>query len=222
MGIKFDSLDVVGLQRESYRFRVRVIRKWFVPGFLDPEKPMSMELILMDESVITLSLMFFFCSELVASFCEGVDGDEYPPIFKSLVGRKMLFKVANPCAGASHDNEAIKVKGVCDDATIISLYELPGADLPPEDAFPLSTAPPSIDLTCDQTEGFEDDIGHLTSILVSPNSNESISSKILSPATSIGLQTPPANRKRKLDDLYADSYPAPCVTRRQSNKASKK
>ncbi|KAK7274587.1 hypothetical protein RIF29_15683 [Crotalaria pallida] len=162
------------------------------------------------------------CSELVASFCEGVDGDEYPPIFKSLVGRKMLFKVANPCAGASHDNEAIKVRGVCDDATIISLYELPGADLSPEDAFPLSTAPPSIDLTCDQTEGFEDDIGLSTSILVSPNSNESVSSKILSPATSIGLQTPPANRKRKLDDLYADSYPTPCATRRQSNKASKK
>ncbi|KAK7281043.1 hypothetical protein RIF29_08691 [Crotalaria pallida] len=134
----------------------------------------------------------------------------------------MLFKVANPCAGPSSDNEAIKVRGVCDDATIISLYELPGADLPPEDVFPLSIAAPAIDLTCDQTEEFEDDIGLLTSILVNPNSNESVSSKILSPSTSVGLQTPPANRKRKLDDLYADSYPAPCATRRQSNKASKK
>ncbi|KAK7260512.1 hypothetical protein RIF29_26610 [Crotalaria pallida] len=143
-------------------------------------------------------------------------------LFVSLVGREMLFKVANPSAGSSSDNDAIKVRGVCDDATIISLYELPGADLPPEDAFPLSIASPAIDITCDTTEEFEDDIGLSTPTLVSPNSIESVSSKILSPPASVGLQTPPANRKRKLDDLYADSYPAPCATRKQSNKASKK
>ncbi|KAK7244578.1 hypothetical protein RIF29_39402 [Crotalaria pallida] len=36
-------LDTVKLQRESYRFRVRVVRKWFVPGFMNPEQPMSMD-----------------------------------------------------------------------------------------------------------------------------------------------------------------------------------
>ncbi|KAK7274232.1 hypothetical protein RIF29_15313 [Crotalaria pallida] len=113
----------------------------------------------------------------------------------------MLFKVANPSASSSADTDAIKVRGVCDDSTIISMYDLPGADLPPEDVIPLSIVAPVTDITCDQTQEFEDAIRLSTSTLVSPNFIESVSSEILSPPASVGLQTPPGNLKRKFDDL---------------------
>ncbi|KAK7251220.1 hypothetical protein RIF29_34224 [Crotalaria pallida] len=51
--------------------------------------------------------------------------------FKSLVGRKLLFKVANTSVSSPHHSGIYRVRGVCDDPNIIAMYELPGVDISP-------------------------------------------------------------------------------------------
>ncbi|WJX11096.1 hypothetical protein P8452_01744 [Trifolium repens] len=47
--IKFDSLHEILPGRESWRIKVRVLRMWKVPGFINPSEPNSMEMVLVDE-----------------------------------------------------------------------------------------------------------------------------------------------------------------------------
>jgi hypothetical protein len=49
--IKFDSLHEILPGRESWRIKVRVLRMWKVPGFINPSEPNSMEMVLVDEKV---------------------------------------------------------------------------------------------------------------------------------------------------------------------------
>ncbi|KAK7251308.1 hypothetical protein RIF29_34379 [Crotalaria pallida] len=158
---------------------------------------------------------------------QGVDGDEFPAVFKSLVGRKMLFKVANPVCGSSADTGSIKVHGVCDDSNIISLFESPGSEshvseLPPEEAFPLSSTAPVVDLASDHAENFGDELGVTPSSLVSPNSICSASNGSFTPPSSVGLQTPPTALKKKFDNLFADDTPLTHVPRKRVTKSVKK
>lgn len=54
----FDSLAAVAPGREGWRFKVRVLRVWEVPAFLNSEQPNSLEMVLIDEKV---SKLFILC-----------------------------------------------------------------------------------------------------------------------------------------------------------------
>ncbi|QHN95265.1 Replication protein A 70 kDa DNA-binding subunit C [Arachis hypogaea] len=62
------------------------------------------------------------CADL---FTELVCGDTYPPIFQELIGKKLLLKVDTK--GVPHDTfyGTFRVRRICDDPTIIAMFELP-------------------------------------------------------------------------------------------------
>ncbi|XP_057734062.1 uncharacterized protein LOC130949328 [Arachis stenosperma] len=55
-------------------------------------------------------------------------GDTYPPIFQGLIGKKLLLKVDTK--GVPHDTfyGTFRVRRICDDSTIIAIFELPNYD----------------------------------------------------------------------------------------------
>ncbi|XP_057723430.1 uncharacterized protein LOC130939344 [Arachis stenosperma] len=55
-------------------------------------------------------------------------GDTYPPIFQGLIGKKLLLKVDTK--GVPHDTfyGTFRVTRICDDCTIIAMFELPNYD----------------------------------------------------------------------------------------------
>ncbi|XP_052114411.1 replication protein A 70 kDa DNA-binding subunit C-like [Arachis duranensis] len=57
-----------------------------------------------------------------------VCGDTYPPIFQRLIGKKLLLKVDTK--GVPHDTfyGSFRVRRICDDPTIIAMFELPNYD----------------------------------------------------------------------------------------------
>ncbi|RYQ92864.1 hypothetical protein Ahy_B09g099106 [Arachis hypogaea] len=57
-----------------------------------------------------------------------VCGDTYPPIFQGLIGKKLLLKVDTK--GVPHDTfyRTFRVRRICDDPTIIAMFELPNYD----------------------------------------------------------------------------------------------
>ncbi|RYR34405.1 hypothetical protein Ahy_A10g049242 [Arachis hypogaea] len=57
-----------------------------------------------------------------------VCGDTYPPIFQGLIGKKLLLKVDTK--GVPHDTfyGTFRVRRICDDPTIITMFELPNYD----------------------------------------------------------------------------------------------
>nr|XP_029151874.1 replication protein A 70 kDa DNA-binding subunit C isoform X1 [Arachis hypogaea]XP_029151875.1 replication protein A 70 kDa DNA-binding subunit C isoform X1 [Arachis hypogaea]XP_029151876.1 replication protein A 70 kDa DNA-binding subunit C isoform X1 [Arachis hypogaea] len=57
-----------------------------------------------------------------------VCGDTYPPIFQGLIGKKLLLKVDTK--GVPHDTfyGTFRVRRICDDPTIITIFELPNYD----------------------------------------------------------------------------------------------
>ncbi|QHO30615.1 Replication protein A 70 kDa DNA-binding subunit C [Arachis hypogaea] len=61
------------------------------------------------------------CADL---FTELVCGDTYPPIFQGLIGKKLLLKVDTK--GVPHDAfyDTFRVRRICDDPTIITMFEL--------------------------------------------------------------------------------------------------
>ncbi|XP_057756527.1 replication protein A 70 kDa DNA-binding subunit C-like [Arachis stenosperma] len=62
------------------------------------------------------------CADL---FTELICGDTYPPIFQGLIGKKLLLKVDTK--GVPHDTfyGTFRVRRICDDSTIIAMFELP-------------------------------------------------------------------------------------------------
>jgi hypothetical protein len=64
MGSSFDLLSAVMPGREGWRFKVRVLRMWEVPSFLNPEQPNSIEMVLIDEKVVNCYFCMF-CFPLV-------------------------------------------------------------------------------------------------------------------------------------------------------------
>ncbi|KAK7287578.1 hypothetical protein RIF29_00859 [Crotalaria pallida] len=80
------------------------------------------------------SLIGKSCADLLASMPRGSKSVEYPVEFKTLVGRKLLFKITNTSVSSRHDSGVYRVRGFCDDANIIAMYELPGVDISPTKA----------------------------------------------------------------------------------------
>jgi hypothetical protein len=52
----FQSLAAVVPGREGWRFKVRILRMWEVPSFLNPDQPNSLEMVLIDEKVCLFDL----------------------------------------------------------------------------------------------------------------------------------------------------------------------
>ncbi|XP_052119033.1 uncharacterized protein LOC127739626 [Arachis duranensis] len=57
-----------------------------------------------------------------------VCGDSYPVMFQQLVGRKLLLKIDTKSVGADKYFGTFHKRRVCDDAAIISMFELPNYD----------------------------------------------------------------------------------------------
>jgi hypothetical protein len=49
----FDMLGLVSPGKESWRFKVRVLRLWSVASFMKPDQVNSIEMVLIDEKVYT-------------------------------------------------------------------------------------------------------------------------------------------------------------------------
>lgn len=56
MASAFDNLCEIKSGREAWRIKVRVVRTWKVPSFMNPEQANSLEMIFVDEKVC----IFFF------------------------------------------------------------------------------------------------------------------------------------------------------------------
>jgi hypothetical protein len=66
MSSSFDSVRDIKSEKENWRIKVRVVRIWNVPSFLNPEQPNSIEMVLVDDKVVLLcSLCFLFVSLFV-------------------------------------------------------------------------------------------------------------------------------------------------------------
>ncbi|KAK7254998.1 hypothetical protein RIF29_28397 [Crotalaria pallida] len=59
------------------------------------------------------------CVDMLASIPQGTKSVEYPLDFKSLISRKLLFKVANTTISSPDHSGIYRVRGVCDDPSII-------------------------------------------------------------------------------------------------------
>ncbi|RYR51402.1 hypothetical protein Ahy_A06g026413 [Arachis hypogaea] len=57
-----------------------------------------------------------------------VCGDSYPVMFQQLVGKKLLLKIDTKSVGADKYFGTFRVRRVCDDVAIISMFELPNYD----------------------------------------------------------------------------------------------
>ncbi|KAK7255253.1 hypothetical protein RIF29_28660 [Crotalaria pallida] len=80
---------------------------------------------------------------------EATDDLEFPSDLKSIVGRRMLFKVSNTYSSSDHDTCVFKVRGLCDDPNIIAMYDLEGADNAPLDGISVACSAPVVDLSLD-------------------------------------------------------------------------
>jgi hypothetical protein len=61
-GRNFDYLAEVVPGRESWRIKVRVLRMWKVPSFLNPSESNSIEMVLVDEKVSKSNRCIISCS----------------------------------------------------------------------------------------------------------------------------------------------------------------
>jgi hypothetical protein len=53
---KFDAIADIVPGNENFRIKVRVVRVWKVPAFLNPSESVSLEMVLIDEKVRSLQL----------------------------------------------------------------------------------------------------------------------------------------------------------------------
>lgn len=58
MDAVFDRVCNIAPGREAWRIKVRVLRIWAVPNFINPERTNSLEMVLLDEFVWALHLCF--------------------------------------------------------------------------------------------------------------------------------------------------------------------
>jgi hypothetical protein len=66
--MKFDSLSEIIPGRDAWRIRVRVLRLWKVPSFLNPLETNSVEMVLVDEKVRWFTIYIILILFLIA-FC---------------------------------------------------------------------------------------------------------------------------------------------------------
>ncbi|KAK7267465.1 hypothetical protein RIF29_20139 [Crotalaria pallida] len=108
------------------------------------------------------------CSELLNSSKSAATDDDYPSDFKSLIGRVLLFKVVNDSVTTSADSCVFKVRSICDDSNIISMYELPGGELSPTKAFPSSYKVPTGEFVPVNSSELEETSAFVSDIMLTP------------------------------------------------------
>ncbi|KAK7287297.1 hypothetical protein RIF29_00517 [Crotalaria pallida] len=150
MAPKFDALRSVVPHREAYRLLVRIDRLWVVPGFINPDEAMAIEMVFLDQHLLNKQFLvlsgkiectlfgdfahqiksFVQSGNIPLLFKDSLDGG-VPTELDALVGKKLLFKITKKASRFSTFGDTYRVAGVCDDARIISMYELNGADSSP-------------------------------------------------------------------------------------------
>ncbi|KAK7281632.1 hypothetical protein RIF29_09789 [Crotalaria pallida] len=167
------------------------------------------------------------CSDLLSSFTEGTDDLEYPLDLKSIVGRRMLFKVSNTYSSSDHDTCVFKVRGLCDDPNIIAMYDLEGADNAPLDisfsfGIPVACSAPVVDLSLDG-KNFSEDSNRLASSVVDPYLPHANDASVIgnSAQESDGFATPVMNKRKSEYSMGEVSYNS-ANRKKKSFKLSKK
>ncbi|KAK7281485.1 hypothetical protein RIF29_09528 [Crotalaria pallida] len=152
------------------------------------------------------------CSDLLSSSDSVASDDNYPAEFKSLIGRTLLFKVVNTAVGASSDSGVFKVRSVCDDSNIISMYQLSDINLSPSKAFSssylVSTAE---DVPCNSSE-LEETSAFVSDLIATPVSLGDDHSDMI-PSSSV---------KRKLEPEFMDDAVLSSYAKKRTSRASKK
>ncbi|KAK7290065.1 hypothetical protein RIF29_04218 [Crotalaria pallida] len=162
------------------------------------------------------------CSDLLSSFTEATDDLEFPSELKSIVARRMLFKVSNTYSSSDHDTCVFKVRGLCDDPNIIAMYDLEGADNAPLDGIPVACSAPVVDLSLDG-ENFSEDSNRFASPVVDPylpHTNDA-SVMVNSAHDSDSFTTPVMNKRKSEYSLGEVSYNS-ATGKKKSLKLSKK
>ncbi|KAK7266819.1 hypothetical protein RIF29_19475 [Crotalaria pallida] len=153
------------------------------------------------------------CIGILNSSKEVAECTGYPVELMKLVGRKMLFKVVITTVASSLELGMIRVRGVCDDENIISMYCLEGADLPPGKAIKVSCSGPIVDLSADDPVAPDQCLQFVSDLDVSPQQVDIISSDFI---------TPPCDLKRKSVLENGECSVASVRLRKRSNKTNKK
>ncbi|KAK7270491.1 hypothetical protein RIF29_23674 [Crotalaria pallida] len=102
--------------------------------------------------------------------------------------KELLFKVVITTVASSLELGMLRVRGVCDDENIISMYCLEGADLPSEKAIKVSCSGPIVDLSADDPVAPDQCLQFVSDLDVSPQQVDIISRDFI---------TPPCDLKRK-------------------------
>ncbi|XLT29912.1 hypothetical protein HN873_061204 [Arachis hypogaea] len=71
-------------------------------------------------------------------------GDEYPIIFRNLEGKKVLLKVDTKSLGVDRYFGTFRVKRICDDAAILSMFELAQTEITPLKDAPIPVFGPEL------------------------------------------------------------------------------
>ncbi|KAK7251548.1 hypothetical protein RIF29_34842 [Crotalaria pallida] len=97
MAPKFDALRSVVPHREAYCLLVRIDRLWVVPGFINPDEAMAIEMVFLDQHVsfvsffLCLCFWIFFCDVLVLYFiCLTLFCPAYNNVYCKLLKRLLL------------------------------------------------------------------------------------------------------------------------------------
>ncbi|KAK7250967.1 hypothetical protein RIF29_33778 [Crotalaria pallida] len=152
------------------------------------------------------------CSDLLGSSESVASDDDYPLDFKSLIGRTLLFKVVNTVSGTSSDSVIYKVRTVCDDPSIISMYELPGIDVSPIKAYPFScTISTGADLPCSSEA--EQASAFVSDLICTPVSLGDDCTEITTSSSSV---------KRKLEPEFSDDAVLSSIAKKRVPRSSKK
>lgn len=53
MDVVFNPVSEIATGKDGWRIKVRVIRLWSVPTFMKPDQPNSLEMVLIDEKVVS-------------------------------------------------------------------------------------------------------------------------------------------------------------------------
>ncbi|KAK7274201.1 hypothetical protein RIF29_15281 [Crotalaria pallida] len=153
------------------------------------------------------------CSELLNSSESVAFDDDYPADFKNLIGRTLLFKVVNTSDAVSSDTGVFKVRSVCDDPNIISIYELSGNNVSPTKAFPSSYVIPTSKTVPDNSSEIAETSAFVSDVIVTPVSLGDDCDVIPNPASSV---------KRKLEPEFGDDVILSSISKKRISRASKK
>ncbi|KAK7287080.1 hypothetical protein RIF29_00109 [Crotalaria pallida] len=152
-------------------------------------------------------------SDLLNSSESAASDDDYPANIKSLIGHTLLFKVVNIVDSTSSDSGVFKVRSICDDPSIISIYELPGSNLSPIKAFLSSYTIPIAKVVSDNSSEVEK-TSAFVSVLIVTNVSLGDHGNVM-PISSSSV-------KRKLEPEFVDNVVLSSYAKKRMSRASKK